>query len=267
MAATLPNEPIPILMREDPEVVPNVCEVDPDILPIRHMEQGNQAGSSGEHVKDSLSPSRPIWRGNLNVYWILFSGLGLWFLFIYTPFYKAPEHLSMNPRKYEDPFFLLHLIGAYSVYLICMWNTFHTPSHGARYCTAHVFLGRIAVAAGPIMFICGMICAWVPSYQTPGGLAKGLTGGGSAHMICSGLGYFCIRKRRTETKPKLKERYLNGHIVCMLAVFLPACGTPSAMRLAEGFGMELLVSLPVFIVVFMLFIASFYRAIVKQNMI
>merc|ERR1719203_410751 len=106
----------------------------------------NKDTPTNQDQMESKSSSRPLWKGNWNVYWILFTALGIWFLFIYTPFYMAPEQLEYDPDKFEDPLFILHLIGAYSVCLICMWNTFHTPSHGPHYCTAHVWLGRIAVA-------------------------------------------------------------------------------------------------------------------------
>ena len=93
---------------------------------------------------------KPLWKGNLNVYWIIGTGIGLWFLFIYTPMHH--ETLLF------DFFFIMHLISASVVYLICMWNTFHTPSHGDMYRKVHILLGRTALVLGVLEFTFGPEC-------------------------------------------------------------------------------------------------------------
>lgn len=184
-------------------------------------------------------PPRPLWKGNWNAWWILGTTLGLWFLFVYTP---------LHPPVF-DSLFVLHLVPAGAVYLICMWNTFHTPSHGPRYRVAHVWLGRTAIVLGVLGYAFGLIVAW-PEGRAPIGLAIGLTIGGAAQMITGFLGLYFIRQKNT-----------TAHILCMCGLFLAACGTPAAMRLGLVLGIPFGVGLPLFVTLLVLAIFPMTKAI------
>lgn len=155
--------------------------------------------------------NRPWWKGNFNVYWLIGVVFGLWFLFVHAPLYLAsrPQGVSFG--------LWLHLVGAGGTYLICMWNTFHTPSQcvssrsqsrgvhrltkhppiratppppslaasGPVYHMAHITLGRVAIFLSVLGFISGAYIAWKPGTDVEPSLAIGLTVGGTAQMICT----------------------------------------------------------------------------------
>ena len=192
---------------------------------------------------------RRVWEGNWNAYWVGGTALGLWFLFVYTPLHP--------PRL--DALFLTHLIAAGGVYLICMWNTFHTPSHGVGYAAVHRWLGRTAIPLGVVGYGAGLIVAW-PAGRAPLGLAIGLTIGGAMQMATTLLGaYFVYRAKRAEGEAR--ARYVRYHALAMCGLFLPSCGTPAAMRLAGLLGMPFGVGLPLFTVLLIAAIVPMQRAI------
>jgi hypothetical protein len=319
--------------------------------------------------------NRPLWQGNLNVYWLFGTAVGLWFLFIYAPGHvsilQPPSDGTTTCTVYQkfnaqhggtcstfcalygmkcsngwddtsntctknsgkaaigcnsqdngssdhicscapvavaapagdvcqkiaaDPAFgsnelkkcdavsaaktaplVVHLASVYLVYLICMWNCYHTPSHGPHYCTAHVWLGRLAVLVlGPLGFLSGLYLSWNPQYSMARGLAIGLTSGGAAQMLASAIGYFSIWKWRkvgaggdgTEAeKEKQREFWMMVHMCGMIAVFLPSCGTPALMRLAGSLGVPLGISLGVFVSVMSLLVRPMQQAIANKKML
>ena len=201
----------------------------------------------------STTPSRSLWDGNWNIYWVFGTVLGLWFLFFYTP---------LNPPRF-DALFTLHILAAGVVYLICMWNTFHTPSHGTGYALVHRWLGRCAVLLGVIGYVFGLIVAW-PEGRAPLGLAIGLTIGGAMQMITTFFGaYFIYWAKRTEGDER--ERYIKYHALSMLGLFLPSCGTPAAMRLAGLLGLPFGIGLPLFTILLIVAIVPMQRAIFAQR--
>ena len=229
-------------------------------------------GGMGQYTVEAGTANRPLWQGNLNVYWLFGTAVGLWFLFIY-----APGHVSNHPTTGPTTPLVVHLASVYFVYLICMWNCYHTPSHGPHYCTAHVWLGRLAVLVlGPLGFLSGLYLSWNPQYSTARGLAIGLTSGGAAQMCGGAIGYFGIWKWRkagaggdgTEAeKEKQREFWMMVHMIGMITVFLPSCGTPALMRLAGSLGVPLGISLGVFIPVMSLLVRPMQQAIANKKMV
>ena len=208
---------------------------------------------------------RPLWAGNINVYWLANTILGSWFLFVHSPMHYNKHAPYVNAWE-----FALHLAPAYFIYLVCMWNSFHTPSHGSIYRTLHIWLGRAALVLGPAMYLFGLLRAWNPIYNTPKSLAIGLTSGGAAHMICSFCGYLAIRKWQSmdqESDPKKKATMLKLHIMGMLGIFLPSCGTPALMRLGQIFGINMTIGLSIFIPVLILLAFPMERAISTKRWI
>ena len=94
---------------------------------------------------------------NINIYWLGATILAIWFLFIHSP------PILIERKVLHDLPFLTHLIGAYSLYLACIFNTLFTPStlNGkSRY--LHVYMGRLSLIAGMIGFMYGLFCSWWP---------------------------------------------------------------------------------------------------------
>ena len=71
------------------------------------------------------------------------------------PSCACPSITKRNPLVYP------HLIGAYSIYLVCVHNTLLTPStfKGAAR-LFHIWIGRIGLVLGVIGFITGAILVW-----------------------------------------------------------------------------------------------------------
>lgn len=199
-------------------------------------------------------PTRAIWEGNWNVYWLLNSILGLWFIFIYTP---------MNPPHF-DVLFTVHLLFASFVYIACMWNTFHTPSHGAWYRSVHRWLGRLVVLFGVIGFVFGLIVAW-PEKRAPIGLAIGLTIGGTAQMLTTVGGAYFIYKAKRASSEEERKRMIEYHALCMIGLFVGACGTPAVMRLAGAVGLPFTIGLPLFSILLLFGIVPMKRAIYAKR--
>ena len=178
---------------------------------------------------------------NINIYWLGATILAIWFLFIHSP------PILIERQVFHDLPFLTHLIGAYSLYLACIFNTLFTPStlNGkSRY--LHVYMGRLSLIAGMIGFMYGLFCSWWPWRETPDiGFAIGVSFGGLFQVVFQIRGYLAIRKYKElqaqlersgenndrETLIAEKNRALEIHIRSMLGVFLAACGIPAIMRL------------------------------------
>jgi hypothetical protein len=185
---------------------------------------------------------------NVNLYWIGASGLAIWFLFIHSPPILRARHALM------DPAFVWHLLGAYSIYLACIHNTLVTPSV-AR--SQHVWVGRIGMILGVVGFGFGLYIAWWPWRDLPPrGFYIGITIGGIAQIVLQIRGYASIRRFKalrerlseapsTESDTLMvdreeleadKAKALITHIESMISLFVIACGTPAAMRIAGKFG-------------------------------
>lgn len=185
---------------------------------------------------------------NVNLYWIGASGLAIWFLFIHSPPILRARHVLM------DPAFVWHLLGAYSIYLACIHNTLVTPSV-AR--SQHVWVGRIGMIMGVVGFGFGLYISWWPWRDLPPrGFSIGITIGGIAQIVLQLQGYTSIRRFKAlrerlseapgnesdtlmvdrEELERDKAKALSAHIESMISLFVVACGTPAAMRIAGKFG-------------------------------
>ena len=198
-----------------------------------------KAGGGGEGAEE-----RAWWDGNVNVYWVLGTLLAVWFLCV-----EGPMRIHADVDT-VDVSFVMHLVGAYVTFLICIANMFHTPSHGPTYRTVHVTLGQVLLCAGVFHFAFGLYCAWAdrPGRNIPRALAIGLTVGGIMQTLTSFLGYaFILAYRAAADDSWLKPWWLRAHIACMAGVFLPACGTPAAMRIMPYLGQPMTLGLALFI--------------------
>lgn len=200
---------------------------------------------------------------NLTFYWMVFTFLGVWFLFLFTP-----AVLKYKKNFLNDLPFLLHLLGAYILYVICMINTLFTPSTmNGKSKPYHVVFGRVALVAGFLGFCMGGYCSWWPFRNNlpPKSFAIGITIGGFFQLWFQYQGYHAIKiyqklqneittidsssnattsvhkpsnnEEETETIPQrleaLKEKRdkaLQQHIHNMIALFVIGCGAPALMR-------------------------------------
>ena len=185
--------------------------------------------------------NRPIWKGNFNIWWLLGAVLGIWFC---------------NPAVFivlvgAGPFFFLHLIPSVLANYICVWNIFHSPSHGPTYRFIHVWLGRIALVFVVFSTTFGIVTAYCKFGQL--GIATvsedvnidtlviderfdpedpfkdvGNTVGGAAGLSAAIGAYIAIRVFRN----------IKAHIIFVHTVFFLACLIPASQRLPELVGAE-----------------------------
>lgn len=210
---------------------------------------------------------------NLNIYWILFTALGVWFLFIHSP------PILMERNVLSDAPFSLHLIGCYTLYTGCIFNTMVTPSVARG---AHVFVGYMAMVGGVVTFVFGAWCSWWPYRENlpPRDFAIAISIGGVFQLILQARGLKAIRKFKTlkaevemretfvsittlennadivdltELKAE-KDKALRDHILNMVALFVVGCGVPASIRFAEIIGLEGFVGLFVCLTIMQLLI-------------
>ncbi|KAI2491184.1 hypothetical protein MHU86_23379 [Fragilaria crotonensis] len=185
---------------------------------------------------------------NLTIYWVVASSIAIWFLFIHSP------KFIVRRKVYADFPLATHLIGAYSIYLSCMFNTLFTPSTlDGKARPWHVWIGRIGMVFGLVSFAFGLYCAWWPyrPITPPFGFSIGITIGGVAQIITQRAGYQAIQRfyvlkakvmeieeatgesEELETLKTQKETALRTHVYNMVALFVSACGIPAGLRIAD----------------------------------
>ena len=197
---------------------------------------------------------------NLSIYWSISTVLAFWFLFIHAP------PLLIKRDAIRDAPFMLHLFGAYSVYLGCVFNALLTPSTiGGKARPWHIGVGRFAMIGGLFGIVFGYWKSWIPFGATPMSFAIPISIGGIAQLIAQIVGYKSIKEFQRlksqieemeasgiDSSVELddlkveKEKALKGHIFAMIVLFAAACGVPGAVRVAELFGKMQLILLIVF---------------------
>jgi len=183
---------------------------------------------------------------NITIYWVAATAIAIWFLFIHSP----PILIQRN--IFQDPLFLLHLCGAYTVYLACIHNTLLTPTMlQSKARQFHVFVGRLGMVAGVVGFIFGLLVAWLPSRGTDQGFAIGISIGGTLQMVAQTQGYQGIKTYKKlkfqiesienndgcmtdlEDLRDQRDKALEMHIKGMLSLFVSACTIPAMLRLVD----------------------------------
>jgi hypothetical protein len=224
--------------------------------------------NGGHSVKKSSVPP------TLNFSWAMATAICFWFLFIHTPFYLMAKDNSFEPLTY------VHLFGAYSIYLTCVHNTLLTPSalNGAAR-PLHIWIGRAGLILGVFGFISGFTLVWF-IYGPEGvgwGFAIGITYGGFAQMQLQFAGYRAIQQyKRVKTQIESlqytsqgelyslqdeQDKHLSSHILCMINLFVLACGIPALIRVVEVIGF---VWLPLLIAVLYFLSYSIAKPIMRK---
>jgi len=146
-------------------------------------------------------------------------------------------------QEHIKPLLYVHLIGAYSIYLVCLHNTLFTPSTlGGAARPFHIWAGRIGILLGIMGFYTGIVLTWFilePAQNL--GSSIGITCGGVAQTISQFLGYFAKAGEFKSQRELLsledeQDKYLTIHIISMINLFVFACGIPALMRLGEVIG-------------------------------
>lgn len=198
----------------------------------------------------SKADSHPVFIAS----WAVATSICFWFLWIHAPAFLAA-------KDYIRPLLYVHLIGAYSVYLVCVHNTILTPSKfdgAAR--PFHVWFGRLGLVLGVVGFLTGFVLVWIVSdYAENLGFSIGVTFGGFAQMYAEVAGYIAIKRFQTikariaEAEGGLyenddddevelsalrndRDEQLTIHVRSMVNLFALACGIPAMMRICDSIG-------------------------------
>jgi len=208
-------------------------------------------------TKEIESSSRCNVPPNLNISWVISTGLCFWFLWIHAP-------VVLSAKDYIEPLLYIHLVGAYSIYMACAHNTLLTPSSlGGAARPFHVWIGRGGLLLGVIGFLTGAVLTWfIYDYTQSWGFSIGITYGGLEQMRAQFSGYRAIR-RFQKVKAQIdaceyvdneelcalqdeQDEHLGNHVEYMINLFLLACGIPAMIRIVEPIGF---IYLPIFIII------------------
>ena len=135
------------------------------------------------------------------------TALAVWFLFIHAP------PILIQRKIWMDPGFSIHLVGAYGIYLVCIFNTLFTPmslpNHRAK--SWHTRAGRAGMILGYIGFLFGLYCSFWPFGRDlpPRSFAFGITAGGCAQVACQFFGMRSIQ-RYYHIKDQMEELLLSS---------------------------------------------------------
>lgn len=113
----------------------------------------NDDDDSSSH--DSLV--RKIGDGNCTFYLIIGLVTSLAF---FAPFTFNIPLIEARNRQPFGPCMWTHLIGSVIISLACLWNIFHTPSHGNIYTILHRWIGRVGLVSSVVGAFFGFIVAW-----------------------------------------------------------------------------------------------------------
>lgn len=193
--------------------------------------------------------SRSIINGNFNIWWLMGAALSLWF----TVGKGLPLLAIFNSTGKPWSAFV-HILAASIISWICLWNLFHTPSHGPIYKLLHVWLGRISLIVGTISVVLGYAVVWYFEYSSfgPSPFGIGISIGGALQTMSMFSGYYCIRlylkckqdstaselilsdsekeRHRQEGLTKKMAGYMTAHKAHMTFFFFGGCLIPAFIR-------------------------------------
>ena len=185
---------------------------------------------------------------SLNLYWVAATALAVWFLLIHSP------PILLDRQILQRPLFLIHIVGAYTVYLACIHNT---GRNAFATLASHIVIGKIGMLCGVIGFVGGLVCVITQWHELDKGFSIGITIGGSLQMMLQSKGYQAIQEYRRIKEQQQQQstdqpwsaediaalqhqrnNALRTHICCMVGLFVSACGTPALMRLVDKLGFQ-----------------------------
>ncbi|KAF0691196.1 Aste57867_17529 [Aphanomyces stellatus] len=191
-------------------------------MPTTHFVDEHLAVESPQDDSDSdftreAKPSeipRCFYDGNFTIWWAIGTVLVLWFtvykgMGVVFGLLPPPRDVSVGPA------FAIHLVTACLFTWICIFNVFHSPSHGEYYRKVHIILGRLAMVAGLLSFMCGVVAAWHERYSGNLYFAVGNTAGGCLQVFGQLMGWYQIRRKD-----------VRGYQFSMLLTFYYGCLIP-----------------------------------------
>lgn len=211
------------------------------------VDNGNQMNySSIENVEINktlvASPSfRQIFDGNWTFYFVLgliSSG------FFFAPFQFNTPLFNAWKRQNFGPLMWIHFIGSCIISFVCLWNLFHTPSHGPRYKVVHRWLGRIGLIASVFGATFGLLTTWFERFDSYGS-SIGLSVLGLYQLFFTYLSYKTIRgaiKKRdlngkfpTEEQQQEVNDLIDNHKKAVIGLWM-CCLAPAWFRVPQLFG-------------------------------
>jgi len=138
------------------------------------------------HPKEQRHPVVAILKGNMTP-WLLISS-------IYTIYFLCSLGV---PRIYWDSATMgFHIPMAFLFVLGCIWNLFHTPSHGPNFRTAHVWCGWLTNLIGFASILSGYAYVLTGQSLLPLGTKVLMLSIGAIQMALQILGLWYMRGRR-----------------------------------------------------------------------
>lgn len=175
--------------------------------------------------------------GNWSGYWILGFLTSFAFFFPSNPLFEEAKE-----RQSFGPWFKVHLICAFLISFICLFNIFHTPSQGPKYCVFHRWVGRVlGIIISILCAFAGIITAWweryVPGYN---GQGIALTYLAVMQAVVTIMGYRAIRKAKQfspakESEAEERKKHIENHRWYMLFLWV-CCLAPAWFRIPQAFG-------------------------------
>jgi len=174
--------------------------------------------------------------GNWSGYWVLGFLTSFAFFFPTNPLFKQAKE-----RQPFGPWFITHLTCACAISFICLFNIFHTPSQGPKYCVFHRWVGRVGIIVSVIAAVTGIIVAWWERF-VPGEYGQGaaLTYLAVMQAFVTIKGYMAIRKAKQYSPEKGSEaeerkKHIENHRWYMIFLWI-CCLTPGWFRIPQAFG-------------------------------
>lgn len=199
---------------------------------------------SNSNYQGASKAARRVYEGNWTFYFII--GLLSSSVF-FAPFPFNKPFVEAQERQPFGPCMKTHLVGSCIISFACLWNFFHTPSHGQTYRVIHRWVGRIGLVSSIIGAVFGIITAWFER-KVDFGLAIGLTVLAFMQTYYTIASYITIRaaiqKRRmnelastptTEEQKEEEEKLIGKHKDAVVRLWI-TCIAPAWFRIPQIFG-------------------------------
>ena len=175
--------------------------------------------------------ARKVYDGNWTIYLIIAS---LSTSIFFAPFSFNKPLIEAKERQPFGPFMKIHLFASATISFVCLWNVFHTPSHGTVYKNVHRWLGRIGLIASLFGAVFGFITAWFER-KVELGQRLGLSIIGVFQIYWTIQSYRTIREKvnligdvsskeyqdkETEIVEKHREAVLNLWVYCLAPAWI-----------------------------------------------
>ena len=215
-------------------------KVDDTIEKAKKMTYKYSAIDNIEPNRNDKDPeaARKVYDGNWTIYLIIAL---LSSCIFFAPFSFNKPLMEAKERQPFGPYMKIHLFASAIISFVCLWNVFHTPSHGEVYKHVHRWLGRIGLIASVFGAVFGFITAWFER-KVDVGQGLGLTFLGALQIYWTVISYRTIREKVnlmgdvsskeyqdnvTEIVEKHKEAVLNLWVCCL---------APAWFRVPQFFG-------------------------------